>query len=239
MDICTLVRRSQMFNIASISVAAQRCVAVLLSVWLPAGWASSAGWPATIVPGIQFQSTFRVIAATLAIAAPVAAGSAQGYWERGDWYLSSAAGQGVQCVLGTGGYDRERKAPEPMLSVTVNAEAGGGAEIELTATAESALTMAEIRRMHFQIRVDGSHPVRVPALPSAIVETAAARTITLRPLFDRADKQRRLLDLIAALRSGERVVVDINGRPLEPTFSLRGFAEVWEKAKQWCAFRER
>ena len=186
-----------------------------------------------------YRRVCRVIAATLAVAAPVAAGSAQGYWERGDWYLSSAAGQGVQCVLGTGGYDRDRKESEPMLSVTVKAEAGGDAEIELMATAESALTMAEIRRMRFEIRVEGGRPVTVPALPSAIVETPGDRTITLRPRFGRAEEQRRLRGLIAAMRFGERVVVDINGRPLEPAFSLRGFAEVWQKATQWCAFSER
>ena len=191
-----------------------------------------------MAPGMWYPRICGVIAAALAIAAPVV-GSAQRYWERGDWYLNSAAGQGAQCVLGTGGYDRDRKESEPMLSVTVKAEAGGDAEIELTAKAESALTMAEIRRMRFEIRVEGGRRVTVPALPSAIVETPADRTITLRPRLGRAEEQRRLRGLIAAMRFGERVVVDINGRPLEPAFSLRGFAEVWQKATQWCAFSER
>ena len=191
-----------------------------------------------MAPGMWYRRICGVIAAALAIAAPVG-GAAQRYWERGDWYLSSDAGQSAQCVLSTGGYDRDRKESEPMLSVTVNAEAGGDPEIELTAKAESALTMAEIRRMRFEIRVEGGRRVTVPALPSAIVETPADRTITLRPRFGRAEEQRRLRGLIAAMRFGERVVVDINGRPLEPAFSLRGFAEVWHKATQWCAFSER
>ena len=236
--ISTLVRRTRMVSVASIRVSAQRLSAVLRSIWLPAGRASSTGWAARFVPGMRLRSTFRVLAAALAIAAPVV-GSAQRYWERGDWYLNSAAGQGAQCVLGTGGYDRDGKESEPRLSVTLKAEAGGDAEIELTATAESALTMSEIRRMRFEIRVEGGRRVTVPALPSAIVETPADRTITLRPRFGRAEEQRRLRGLIAAMRFGERVVVDINGRPLEPAFSLRGFAEVWQKATQWCAFSER
>ena len=103
----------------------------------------------------------------------------------------------------------------------------------LTATTVSALTMDDLRRMRLVLRVEGPRPITVGAVPTAITETTHDRRLTLRPAFGGSERAgiERLID---AMLLGERVVAEVGGRALEPTFSLRGFAAVWEKGEVWC-----
>lgn len=73
----------------------------------------------------------------------------------------------------------------------------------------------------------------MPPLPAGIVETEPERRATFRPRFPGAEDA-GLRRLVAAMRAGAPVGVDINGLPLEPEFSLRGLDALWQLAAPHC-----
>ena len=80
----------------------------------------------------------------------------------------------------------------------------------------------------------GTEPMMIRAVPSAIIETSYERRLTLRPMFPGIDGNAGMNRLIAAMRVGDRLVAEINGRALEPAFSLRGFDSLWQQAMRHC-----
>lgn len=154
------------------------------------------------------------------------------YVEQDDWF-GTLSERGV-CTLNTSGYDRAGKTRNPALSVTLRQRDDGEQQIELTATAVTTLTRDNLAGLRPTLHVTGPKPVTLPAMPAAITETRYDRRLTLRPLFPHGSADAGLDGLITALRVGERLVVEINGRPLEPAFSLRGFDALWQQASQWC-----
>lgn len=156
------------------------------------------------------------------------------YIERGAWFASLPNPVGIECTLKTGGYDRIGEVQNPMLSVTLRQDDNNARRIELDATAVTSFSTADLTRMRAFLRVEGPMPFRIPAVPSALTQTAYDRHLTLRPHFAGNQGQRQMLGLINAMRAGDQLVVEINGRELEPAFSLHGFDALWQQATHRC-----
>jgi hypothetical protein len=174
-----------------------------------------------------------------ALALPVPAycepnGSQSVYVEQGAWFATLPHSPDAECTLNTGGYDRAGKTQNPTLSVTLHQRDDGGLQIALTATAVTTLSRADLGRLRTSLHVTGGKPLMIRAVPSAIVETSYDRRLTLRPIFPGSDGDAGMERLIAAMRVGDRMVAEINGRALEPAFSLRGFDSLWQQAMQHC-----
>jgi len=156
------------------------------------------------------------------------------YVEQDAWFATLHDGCNPACTLNTGGYDRASKRQNPALSVTLHQRDDGKVRVELTATAVTSHSRADLARLRATLRVTGIEPMTIRAVPSAILETSYDRRLTLRPVFPGSDGDADMKRLIAAMRVGDRLVVEINGRALEPTFSLRGFDPLWQQAMQHC-----
>ena len=185
-------------------------------------------------PGLSFALLLT------ALALPVPAycepnGSQQPiYVEQGAWFAILPHSPDSECTLNTGGYDRSGKTQNPALSVTLRQREDGRLQIALTATAVTALSRADLGRLKTTLRLTGIEPMMIRAVPSAIIETSYDRRLTLRPVFPGSDENDGMKRLIAAMRVGDRLVAEINGRALEPAFSLRGFDSLWQQAMQHC-----
>ena len=161
-------------------------------------------------------------------------GSQPIYVEQGAWFATLPRSPDSECTLNTGGYDRAGKTQNPALSVTLRQRDNGRLRIALTATAVTTLSRADLGRLKTTLRVTGVEPMVIRAIPSAIIETSYDRSLTLRPIFPGSDGNAGMKRLIAAMRVGDRMVAEINGRALEPAFSLRGFDSLWQQATQQC-----
>jgi len=161
-------------------------------------------------------------------------GSQPIYVEQGAWFATLPRSPDSECTLNTGGYDRAGKTQNPALSVTLRQRDDDGLQIALTTTAVTTLSRADLGRIRTTLRVTGIEPMTIRAVPSAIVETSYDRRLTLRPVFPGDDGDADMKRLIAAMRVGDRLVVELNGRALEPKFSLRGFDPLWQQAMQHC-----
>jgi len=156
------------------------------------------------------------------------------YVEQGAWFATLPRSPDSECTLNTGGYDRAGKTQNPALSVTLRQRDDGRLQIALTATAVTTLSRADLGRLKTTLRVTGTEPMMIRAVPSAIIETSYERRLTLRPIFPGSDGNAGMNRLIAAMRVGDRLVAEINGRALEPAFSLRGFDSLWQQAMRHC-----
>ncbi|GEM_PF-3954629 len=165
---------------------------------------------------------------------PVLALAGNLYIEQGAWFASLPDPVGTECTLNSGGYDRVSEVQHPMLTVTLRQDANNATRIELDANAVTGFSAADLPRLRALLRVEGPKPLGVAAVPSALTQTAYDRRLTLRPHFAGAREQRQMLGLIDAMRAGDRLVVEINGRELEPAFSLRGFDALWQQAMRRC-----
>jgi len=161
-------------------------------------------------------------------------GSQPIYVEKGAWFATLPRSPDAECTLNTGGYDRASKTQNPALSVSLRRRDDGRLRIALTATAVTTLSRADLGRLTATLRVTGVEPIMIRAVPSAITETSYDRRLTLRPIFPGSDGIAGIERLIAAMRVGDRLVAEINGRALEPAFSLRGFDSLWQRAMQRC-----
>jgi hypothetical protein len=177
----------------------------------------------------RFAGPAKAVVLACAVLSPSPAAAGDGYLEAGDWFVRREGGPFGGCTLGTGGYDPASEQHEPILTLSVRS-----GDVSLSATAASALGLDALRRMDLRLRVEGGRPLSVPAVPSAITETPYERSISLRPRFAGGDRAGQMRRLVSAMRGGERLVVELGGRALEPAFSLRGFDAVWAQADLWC-----
>ena len=136
--------------------------------------------------------------------------------------------------LETGGYDRATKTQRPSLTLALKPGTGSAPHVELTATAVTRLSKEELTRVRPMLRVEGPSPMSVPAVPTALTETSYDRRLSVRPLFSRGNGEAGMAELIAAMRAGDRMQLEINGRALEPAFSLRGFDAIWRQLAPRC-----
>jgi len=136
------------------------------------------------------------------------------------------------CELTTGGYDHAASEQEPLLLIALYRDKPA-APLRVNVMADTALTQAELLRADARLRVDGPRARTVALLPAAIVETERETRVTFRPRFA-GGEQAGLRDLVEAMRRGQRVTVEINGRALEPGFSLRGLNALWQRAVPDC-----
>ena len=179
-----------------------------------------------------------LLSLTFLLLLPALARADRAYLEQGDWFTTLPNRPGQECVLNTGGYDRASKAQNPLLSVTLRQRDDGVLEIGLTASAVSTMAAADLGRVRSSLRVEGASSMSVAAVPVAITQTTYDRRVTLRPYFPGDHKQARMRALIDAMRRGDRLVAEINGRRLEPTFSLDGFDALWRQVGRRCGVPE-
>ncbi len=148
--------------------------------------------------------------------------------EQGDWSAAIPADPAEPCELITGGYDHATDEQDPLLLILIER---GRAAPRVHVITPTELTQPELLRARARLRVDGG--AAVPLLPAGIVETDQERRVTFRPRFPGAEDD-GLRRLVAAMRAGRRVEVDINGLPLEPEFSLSGLDALWQHAAPRC-----
>jgi hypothetical protein len=174
--------------------------------------------------------TLQLLAACCCL--PAGAGADTERIDLGAWSSAIPDDPGAPCELTTGGYDHAAGEQNPLLLIGID-RSDTAAPLRVHVMADTDLTPAELLAASARLRVDGPQARTLPLLPAAIVETDRARRVTFRPRF-RGSEQQGLRALVDALRSARRVSVEVNGRALEPAFSMQGLDTLWQQAAARC-----
>lgn len=183
----------------------------------------------TTRPARRRQASGWIIAATLALAMSAAAAERL---DEGAWSATLPTDPAAPCEFTTGGYNRTAGEQEPLLLIVIERD-GPAAALRVNVITDTDLTQPELLRSRAVLRVQGPRRPSYPLLPAAIVEADGKRRVTLRPRPS-GPEQAGLRGLVEAMRGGQRVTVEINGRVLQPAFSMRGLGSLWGRGEARC-----
>lgn len=164
------------------------------------------------------------------ISVPVLAATER--FDEGAWSAAIPGDPADACELTTGGYDHVAGVQEPLLLIAISRD-DAAAPLRVNAMAATELTQQGLLRANARLRVDGPRARNLPLVPAAIVETDRERRVTFRPRLS-GGEQAGLRGLVDAMRSAQRVTVEVNGLALAPAFSMRGLDALWQQAAPRC-----
>jgi hypothetical protein len=155
--------------------------------------------------------------------------------DEGAWSSAIPSDPAASCELTTGGYDHAADEQQPLLLIAIE-RADPASPLRVIVMTDTDLTQGELLQARAWLHVEGSRASSLRLLPAAIVESVHERRVTFRPRFG-GDEQAGLHELVEAMQRADSIRVEINGRALEPAFSMHGLSALWQRAAQRCGLR--